>query len=145
MLTVLLGVKDICLMKILLEWQRATSNGFKNDMLDALYRRLHGGGRLRRLIHWRLHFDNAFVHNPKGVSEKVTEYGVFSFADPPYSPNTYMSPCGLFLFRYLREQLKHINYSASDRREGVIICAVDVIPRTLLSNILQNWRRRLEA
>jgi hypothetical protein len=67
MVAVFFGVNGIGLVKILPQGQKVTSDYFKDAILHAIYRGSLGGWRLGRRTHLTLSFDNAPVHNAKGL------------------------------------------------------------------------------
>jgi histone-lysine N-methyltransferase SETMAR len=142
MFIVLFGVNGTGFVKILPERQKITSDYFKYEIVHAMSRESLGGWRLAHVAHLSLHFDEAPVHNAEGVSKSLTEYASFHIAHSPYSLD--LSPCEIFLFGYVREELKHTSYGTPEELEDLIVRAIEAIPRTLLSDVFQSCQMRLE-
>jgi hypothetical protein len=71
MITVFFGVNGISLVKILSESMKLPSEYFKDQVLREIYQGLHGSWWPGRLTHLTLHYDDAPVHNSRGVSERL--------------------------------------------------------------------------
>jgi hypothetical protein len=80
--------------------------------------------------------------NAKGVSQRVTRYQSSRLVHPSYSPD--LSQRDFFLFAYLREKLKETNFGTPEQLEEALARTMEDIPRVVLVDVVESWRRRLE-
>jgi hypothetical protein len=91
-------------------------------------------------LRWVSHLLN---DNARGVSERLTKYQFSRFVHPTYSAD--LSPRDSFLFGYLREKLKETNVDTPEEPEEAIVRTIEDIPRTVLVDAFESWRRRRET
>jgi hypothetical protein len=90
-----------------------------------------------------IHFDNAPMHNTEMVREMLTQWNIPGMDQPPYSPD--LAPCDFFLFGYLKQFVRDVQFSTEQEFVNVIISFLEAISPKLWSDVFENWKARLQT
>ena len=88
-----------------------------------------------------LHVDNARPHTAKKSTQTMEYLGLKKVHHPTYSPD--IAPSDFFLFGYAKEKLKGIKFNSRDELIQKVIEILNSIPKELLSQVFDEWERRL--
>ena len=90
-----------------------------------------------------LHIDNSRVHRSNEVKNFMQQNHLKNAPQPPYSPD--LAPSDFYLFGYLKQKLKEIEFSSVDELKQWIIDEFSRIEYTKLLEVFFEWERRLQT
>ena len=92
--------------------------------------------------HLLVHFDNAPIHTAEIVKEKMSELSLTLLPHPAYSPD--LAPSDFFLFGYLKNRAKGIDFACEDDVIEWVRDEFQRIPKGTLHRVFEEWIYRLE-
>lgn len=138
MLIVFFDVRGVVHSEFVPEGQTVNAD-FYLEVLKRLKQRVN---RVRPTIagNWKLHHDNAPSHTSSKVTAYLTQIGVPTIPQPPYSPD--MAPADFFLFPKVKSALKgHHHGTISVVKQATTRCLKEV-PESAYQGAFEAWKSR---
>ena len=90
----------------------------------------------------KFHHDNAPAHTAGRIKEFLRQSGLEMIEHPPYSPE--LAPCDFWLFPNLKRHLKGRRYESESELIAAFLEAVECIPVSSYSKLLDMWLHRCQ-
>ena len=123
------------------EGSRYTSSYFTDVLLPKLETALRPSRPVLGIRRTKLHWDNARPHTAATTRNELASKGAISLPHQPYSPG--LAPSDFFLFGYLKERIRGMDFSTSAELLGTLREIVGTIDRNILAKTFTEWKERL--
>jgi transposase len=94
-----------------------------------------------RFRHLRFHHDNAPAHTAIRTMDYLAEKSIRTLPHPPYSPD--LAPADFFLFGFVKEKLRGIDFLSPEAAVAAYEKAVNEIPKKMWHATFHNWFSRM--
>ena len=89
---------------------------------------------------WHFHQDNAPVHNSIPVTDYLTNTGIKTVPQPPYSPD--LAPCDFWLFSKLKEKRRGYRYETIEEMKEAVTKVIDTLTQEDFHGAFQRFLER---
>ena len=138
MLIVFFDAKGVVHYDFVPEGQRVNGD-FYLEVLRRLQRRVN---RVRPAIagNWKLHQDNAPSHTCSKSTDYLTQNGVATIPQPPYSPD--LAPAHFFLFLNVESSLKGNHHGTLSAVKEASTRSLKDLPESAYQGAFDSWKSR---
>jgi hypothetical protein len=118
MITVFFTARMLSVLEPLPKGVKFNQDFFIDPVLPGLVREKRRFARRSPRTEFMVYMDNSACHNGQKIRNEFNRLHIIRAPHPPYSPD--LSPCDFWLFGFLKESMKGVEFSTDDQLLEVI-------------------------